>query len=227
MHRLLTIEGGRLLISDEFAKALGRPSDAGANVGRIAIGVAMQPVEVQSVVNGETKSVVVPSLHQPLPGTSPGPDVIVGDLPAMQQFGSAGTQVGLAIATTSCNAGTEDLDWFALPQTDHPVIPQNLYRMSGGANNDERFEQIGQSWLKHAFTALTQDACGFGCNGVGGSHLGSGCSDPYSASLKWWPKRDRLARLGESIYRRLSKYRQQSQWPRARWRLAPGSGGDR
>jgi hypothetical protein len=60
------------------------------------------------------------------------------------------------------------LDWFALPQTDHPVIPQNLYRMSAGANNDERFEQIGQSWLKHAFTALTQDACGFGCNGVGG-----------------------------------------------------------
>jgi hypothetical protein len=44
---LLTIAGGRLLISDEFARALGRPSDAGANVGRITIGVAMQPVEVQ------------------------------------------------------------------------------------------------------------------------------------------------------------------------------------
>ena len=55
--------------------------------------------------------------------------------------------------------------------------------MSGGADNTERFEQIGQSWLKHAFTALTQNICGFGCNGVGGSHLGSGCSDPYSASL--------------------------------------------
>jgi hypothetical protein len=179
----LNIQGGRLLISDEFAKALGRPSDAGANVGRISIGGALQPIEVQRVVNGEIKSVVMPSLHQPLPGTTPGPDVIVGDLPDMEQFGSAGTQVGLAIATTSCNAGTEDLDWFALPQTDHPVIPQNLYRMSGGVINDERFEQIGQSWLKHAFTALTQDACGFGCNGVGGPHLGSGCSDPYSASL--------------------------------------------
>ena len=181
--QLLTIQGGRLLISDEFARALGRPSDAGANVGKISIGVTMQPVEVQTIVNGETKSAVVPSLPQPRPGTSPGPDVIVGDLPAMQQFGTAGTQVGLAIATTSCNAGTEDLDWFALPQTDHPVIPQNLYRMSGGANNDERFEQIGQSWLKHAFAALTQDACNFGCNGVGGSHLGSGCSDPYSSGL--------------------------------------------
>jgi hypothetical protein len=181
--QLLTIQGGRLLISDEFARAQGRPSDAGANVGKISIGVTMQPVEVQTIVNGQTKSAVVPSLPQPRPGTSPGPDVIVGDLPAMQQFGTAGTQVGLAIATTSCNAGTEDLDWFALPQTDHPVIPQNLYRMSGGANNDERFEQVGQSWLKHAFAALTQDACNFGCNGVGGSHLGSGCSDPYSSSL--------------------------------------------
>ena len=27
------------------------------------------------------------------------------------------------------------------------------YRMSGGANNDDRFEQIGQSWVKHTFGA--------------------------------------------------------------------------
>ena len=38
--------------------------------------------------------------------------------------------VGLGIATTSCNNGDQALDWFALPQIDHPVIPQNLYRMS-------------------------------------------------------------------------------------------------
>src|SRR4030095_12061416 len=100
--QLLTIQAGRLLISDEFARVLGRPSDAGANVGKISIGVTMQPVEVQTIVNGETKSSVVPSLPQPRPGTSPGPDVIVGDLPAMQQFGTAGTQVGLGSATTSC-----------------------------------------------------------------------------------------------------------------------------
>src|SRR5207237_6634215 len=117
-------------------------------------------------------------------GTSvPGPDVIVGDLPAMSQGGSSGGFVGLGVATTSCNNGNVELDWFALPQVDHPVIPQNLYRMSGGTTNDDRFEQIGQSWLKHAFTALTENACGFGCNGTGGSHLGVGCSDPYGASL--------------------------------------------
>ena len=47
--------------------------------------------------------------------------------------------------------------------TDHPVVPQNLYRMSGGANNDERFEQIGQSWMKHTFLALEEFVCGT-CN---------------------------------------------------------------
>src|SRR5437660_1686053 len=181
--QLLGIQGGRLLMSKDFAEALGHPADANSAVGKISISARMQPIEVTQLINGESKSMVMPAMHRPLPATTPGPDVIVGDLPAVQQFGSAGTQVGVAVATTSCNAGTIDLDWFSLPNTDHPVIPQNLYRMSGGVNNDERFEQIGQSWLKHAFTALTQDACGFGCNGVGGSHLGSGCSDPYSASL--------------------------------------------
>ncbi len=57
--------------------------------------------------------------------------------------------------------------------------------MSGGANNNERFEQIGQSWLKHAFTALQGNACSFGCtpSSSGGSRLGVGCSDPYGAGL--------------------------------------------
>ena len=94
----------------------------------------------------------------------------MGDLPSLQQFGSNGTQVGLAVGTTSCNNGTVELNWFAMPNTDHPVIPQNLYRMSGGATNDERFEQIGQSWLKHAFTALQENACGFGCTLVWNGH---------------------------------------------------------
>jgi hypothetical protein len=174
----LSITNGRLLVSKEFANAIGRPSDASGVVGKISIGAAMQLVETDQLVNGETQSMVMPAV-----GTQPGPDVIVGDLMSVEQEGSDGTQVGLAVGTTSCNAGQVDLDWFALPDTDHPVIPQNFYRMSGGATNNERFEQIGQSWLKHAFTALTQNICGFGCNGVGGPHLGSGCSDPYVASL--------------------------------------------
>jgi hypothetical protein len=174
----LRITDGRLLISKEFANAVGRPSDAGAVVGKISIGAAMQPIEITHLVNSEPQSVMMPAV-----GTQPGPDVIVGDLPSVEQFGSVGTQVGLAVGTDACNNGQVDLHWFALPNNDHPVIPQNLYRMSGGSDNIERFEQIGQSWLKHAFAAASANSCGFGCNGVGGSQLGSGCSDLYSASL--------------------------------------------
>jgi hypothetical protein len=188
--KLLSIQGGRLLMSQEFAKALGRPRDAGSTIGGISMGAVMQPIEVTQVVNGEPKSVVMPPLggatRSEVPTRTSGPDVIVGDLPDVEQLGSAGTQVGVAIATTSCNSGDQPVDWFQLPDTDHPVVPQNLYRMSGGADNTERFEQVGQSWLKHTFFALEDDACSFGCNTSGcatGSHLCPGCSDPYSAGL--------------------------------------------
>jgi hypothetical protein len=78
------------------------------------------------------------------------------------------------------------VDWFALPNNDHPFIPQNVYRMSAGIYGDfntMEFEQIGQSWGKHAFTAASSNDCNFGCNGVSGTHLGSGCSDAYGAGL--------------------------------------------
>jgi hypothetical protein len=196
--QLLSIKDGSLLISTKFAAALGRTSEAGSVVGKISIGTSMQPVEIATVVNGTLQSVTMPPLQgaasageqaaQPSVGTVPGPDVIVGDLPSVEQGGSNGSFVGLGVGTTSCNNGQAPLHWFSLPNNDHPVIPQNLYRMSGGTDNIERFEQIGQSWLKHAFFALEGNDCGFGCSTSGcttGSNLCSGCSDPYSASLNY------------------------------------------
>jgi hypothetical protein len=186
---LLGIKGGRLLVSTEFAAKLGRPADAGVIVGEISIATTMYPIEITKVVNGSARSAILPPVRsgdRSGPGIGAGPDIIVGDLPDLEEFGSSGTQVGLGVATTSCNNGTVDVDWFQLPNTDHPVIPQNLYRMSGGASNNDRFEQVGQSWLKHAFFALEDDACGFGCNTstcATGSHLCVGCSDPYDAGL--------------------------------------------
>ncbi|MCW5958616.1 MAG: carboxypeptidase regulatory-like domain-containing protein [Pyrinomonadaceae bacterium] len=186
--RTLGIKGGRLLLSREFATELGRAADTREVVGTISIDATMRPIEVTQIVNGETESQTLPAMGDPNAGTVPGPDVIVGDVTGLAQFGSSsGTQVGLALGTDSCNFGTIDLNWIANPSNDHPVIPQNLYRMSGGANNEERFEQVGQSQVKHAFTALTQNLCQLGCNGTGGSRLGSGCSDPYSASLNSGP----------------------------------------
>ena len=183
----LGIKDGRLQLSNDFARKLGRAADAGSVVGKISISARLIPIEIDNIVNGNVQSAVMPSINQPDNGTIPGPDVIVGDLPSVEEpsGGTVGSFVGLGVGTTSCNAGVVDLDWFQLPSNDHPAIPQNMYRMSGGADNTERFEQIGQSWCKHAFTALTQNVCNFGCNGTGGSHLGSGCSDPYSASLNY------------------------------------------
>ena len=90
--QLLSIHGGRLLISNEFAKALGRPADAGVVAGKISVGAAMQPVEVTQLVNGEIKSVVMPPLGsangRETPTLVPGPDVIVGELPEMAQYGN-------------------------------------------------------------------------------------------------------------------------------------------
>ena len=118
------------------------------------------------------------------PTLVPGPDIIVGDLPELAQFGSAGSQVGLAVATTSCNNGDQPVNFLALPNTDHPVVPQNLYRMSGGADNTGQLEQIGQSWIKHTFGASEFDECNLGCNTnncIQFSQLCPGCSDPYNA----------------------------------------------
>ncbi|HMQ04798.1 MAG TPA: hypothetical protein PKD26_12840, partial [Pyrinomonadaceae bacterium] len=189
VHDRLVLRSARLLISEDLAEYLGRPDDARSIVGSLSFDLKMRTLEATHVVNGEVESAVLPPADGPLAGTVPGPDVIVGDLSGLAQFGSSsGTQVGLAVATDSCNLGVEPLNWFQLPSNDHPVIPQNLYRMSGGPNNDERFEQIGQSNVKHGFTALQQNLCNLGCAAhPNGTRLGSGCSDPYSASLNAGP----------------------------------------
>src|SRR5258708_29863767 len=186
----LAITNGKLLISKELANAMGRRADAGAIAGTISIGAVMQPIEIDQLLNGETKSMALPPMQHAVgpgvPNLVPGPDVIVGDVEDIAQFDlPVWTQVGLAIGTDSCNNGDTPIDWFALPQTDHPLVPQNLYRMNGGATNDERFQQIGPSWMKHTFLALEDSVCGT-CNTSGcqtGTHLCPGCSDPYVSSL--------------------------------------------
>ena len=70
--RLLDIKGGRLLMSDELARKLGRPTEAGSNVGSIAITTKMFPIEVQKVTNGATQSSVLPR--------NPNAPALVGDL---------------------------------------------------------------------------------------------------------------------------------------------------
>jgi hypothetical protein len=107
------------------------------------------------------------------------PDVIVGDLVGVSNWGTvSGSGIyAYSVGTTSCNLGSCWLNWIS-GTAEHPVIGQGLYRLMNG-----RFEQIGQSWLKHGFTALTGSVCAT-CNPPpNGSHLGVNCSDPYGSSL--------------------------------------------
>ena len=108
---------------------------------------------------------------------SGGPDVIVGSIPAAGTYASVAGVRAYSIATTSCNIGDEELEWFA-DTNRHPVIAQNLYRLSDG-----RFEHIGMSWVKHGFGAIQGNLCG-SCIPAGDfQHLGVGCSDPYTVGL--------------------------------------------
>lgn len=105
------------------------------------------------------------------------PDVIVGSLPSVVNYGVSGSETAFAVGTTSCNIGSTPLIWIA-NNNRHPVIGQNLYRLK-----NDRFEMLGMSWLKHGFTALQQNLCSPCTANPNGSALGVGCSDPYSAGL--------------------------------------------
>lgn len=112
-----------------------------------------------------------------------GPDVIVGDLYSLTDYDRLGDTAALAVGTTSCNAGNQELNWYALPDNRHPVIGQNMYRLKDG-----RLQQIGQAWLKHGYTALQQTTCYADCQSSGtGSRLGVHCSDPYGPGLNSGP----------------------------------------
>jgi len=95
----VTITGGRLLMSKQFASTLGLPLEAGSLAGTISIGAAMQPIQIDQLVRAETKSTVLPPMQHAVgpgvPNLVPGPDVIVGDVEDVAQFDAAvGTQVG-------------------------------------------------------------------------------------------------------------------------------------
>ncbi|MCB9851179.1 MAG: PQQ-dependent sugar dehydrogenase [Phycisphaerales bacterium] len=173
--RAIYIESAQLVISGELANALGNPELTGEAIGSLRVSATLTWVggDTQEIVR--TKDKVTRAAVAC--GGSSGADVIVGNLLDVTNYTSVNGIEAFAVGTTSCNVGDTDLNWVEL-SNDHPVIAQNMYRLKDG-----RFEQLGQSWLKHGFFALTENYCGCGCNGHGGSVLGVGCSDPYCCGL--------------------------------------------
>src|SRR5262249_36850906 len=96
------------------------------------------------------------SLQDPPPPPTIGPDVTVGNLTDVMYYGAVGSISAYAVGTDACNVGDVPVEWVA-GDNHHPVVGQNMYRLMNG-----RFEQIGQSWLKHTFasTNSSEGICG-------------------------------------------------------------------
>lgn len=116
---------------------------------------------------------------------SSGPDIITSDVLDCEQLGRVGPvgsgTIGMACGTWACNGGDQNQDWFALPDTRHPVITVNLFRLDT-VDGATRFEQIGASWAKNVFATTDINGCGMSCQATGtlGS-MGPGCADNYVA----------------------------------------------
>ena len=174
---ILLITGDDVRLSLGWASALGRPKLAQETIGTFALRARLVSLDGKEPVGFTPSS--PSSARSAGEARASGPDVIVGILhAALASYGSEDGISAFAVGTTSCNKGDEELLWIS-STNQHPVIGQNMFRLK-----DDRFEQIGMSWLKHGFTALQMDECNIGCHSSGtGTRLGVGCSDPYTAGL--------------------------------------------
>src|SRR5262249_29977146 len=96
----------------------------------------------------------------------------------ISNFGALGGITAYGVGTNACNRGCDPASWVSDTPA-HPVIAQNMYRLLNG-----HFEQIGQSWLKHAFASTNSDGCGT-CQEPphGYQQLGVGCAAASGSGL--------------------------------------------
>lgn len=102
---------------------------------------------------------------------SSGPDAIAADLWGGQYWGTIGGISAYSHASDVLNKGDAPLPW-----NGQVGIAQNLYRLK-----NDRFEQIGMSWVK-VVSGPTTDSTYCTCIPPGGPFLGVGCSDVYQGT---------------------------------------------
>jgi hypothetical protein len=108
--------------------------------------------------------------------------LIVGDIQDVGNYAAVGGWEALAPGTTFCNLGTAQIQWVATTNQ-HPVIAFHLYRLRV-VDGSSRFEEIGISWARHGFFALSGTVCCTTCTPAGsGAALGAGCSSPNTAGI--------------------------------------------
>ncbi|MGB2985665.1 MAG: hypothetical protein WBE26_07250, partial [Phycisphaerae bacterium] len=173
---------GEVSIAEAWAYQLGFPEAAGIVIGSMTIEAELAPVggtmDVKRVApTGEAVCVDEASQVKGEAAGDIGSDVIVAMLQSVMRYGRVGDITAYAVGTWACNVGDARAGWIA-HTNDHPLILQNMYRLKEG-----RFEQIGMSWCKHGFYAVSGSLCSPCYDPTDGSELGVGCSDPYSAQL--------------------------------------------
>jgi len=166
---------GDLTFDESWSKDLDLPRGVTLTWARVVVMLQRHRPGGESGLTPDTAS-RLETLEGGVAGTI-GPDVIVGDLYQVNNYGVVDDTAVLSVGTISCNVGDEPILWIATTN-EHPVIAQNMYRLKSG-----RFEQVGMSWLKHGFFAVSGGLCFSDCEGTDGSALGVHCSDPYSANL--------------------------------------------
>ncbi|MHC4218480.1 MAG: hypothetical protein ACYSU7_08495, partial [Planctomycetota bacterium] len=183
VSRTLTIRCPDLRVSPALAQALGNPELADVSLGGVVVRAAAEWI-------GGAKPEIGPTPQPPRRSEAAGSLVAGCDMTFCQLYGHympsgarLGDVVGLSVATTSWNIGSNDCLWFPRPQEEHPFIVMNMYRLK-----DDRFEQIGMSHIKHGFYALGSHQCGgpacsFEPGHSQGNWLGQNCTDTYSAPL--------------------------------------------
>ncbi|MBY0308469.1 MAG: hypothetical protein K2Q09_06980 [Phycisphaerales bacterium] len=173
--------------------------------------VSYSASDQQGRTGAGTASIVVNCVTPPNPTL--GPDVVTYDLPDITRWGTnttvdAGRPVGsvaaFSVGTTSSNLGDYPVLWVDgspsyapdYNNTQQPAISQNMYRLKdyGGY---KRFEQVGQSWLKHGFVSTNSGGGPGTCQpntqvwrystqsyqNFGGDALGINCTDTYGSGL--------------------------------------------
>lgn len=165
-----------LSMSATWAESLGSLDGSQRVIGSITLEAQLVPAEVSSdrpaMCNAQPTSVYA------FPADELYPDVIVASLYSIVHFGDKIDGISsFAVGTNSCNIGTDRVLW-KRETNEHPVIAQSAFRL-----RNDRFEQIGMSWIKHGFYAISGNLCGPCNDPTDGTELGVGCSDPYSAHL--------------------------------------------
>lgn len=176
----LRIKAWDLFVNESLAQELGRPDVEDLLIGvghaQLSAAVSERPYTWPRGQNPGT----------PYQGGYTGPsdgggvDVSLGILNGITQMGRIGSfpngKAGLSMSTTSCNLGSVNVPWLSPMAEDHPGILMALYREKDGT-----FQQVGTSWVKHGFFALSNSQCIPCLNPSNGTFLGIGCSDTYGS----------------------------------------------